>query len=167
MEIQNKWFAETIPTNATKAKATIGSGDNGTVTITCDSVGTEGNNYEVAIVISEEANAAMSAEIVSNVITITLGTGSSAGVVDSAKNTATLIATAISALESFTAVKSGTGASLISTATTENVAFENGSYGTVCPIGDVWLHISNVYYYCTAPNDKYSANWRTVTFTEY
>jgi hypothetical protein len=166
LELQTKWFAEATPTNAAKATAEIGSGTDGTVTIECSEVGTEGNEYEVEVVIATGENKAMDAEFADGVLTVTLGTGADSGV-DAAKNTAKLIATKISSLDGFTATASGEGTSSISTATEENVAFEDGSYGTVCPIGDVWLKISDVYYYCSAPNSRYDANWRTVVFTAY
>ena len=167
MDIQTKWFAEATPTNATNAKAVIGSGTNGTVTITYDSVGTEGNSYDTAVVIASGANADMTAILSGTTITITLGTGASAGVVSSAKNTATLIANAISALDGFTAVKSGTGADSIEEATSENIAFAGGLYGTFCPVPYTWLYIGGTYYTNIAPNGVHDANWRTVTFTAY
>jgi hypothetical protein len=166
LELQTKWFAEDTPTNAHKATAEIGSGTNGKVTIECASVGTEGNEYEVEVVIASGANKPMGAALVNGVLTVTLGTGADSNVA-AAKNTAKLISEAISALPEFNATYSGDGSSSISNATSDNVAFDGGSYGTVCPIGGVWLKISNTYYYCSAPNSRYDANWRTVVFTAY
>lgn len=165
LELQRKWFAEETPVNAVKASAEIGSGDNGKVTITYDSVGTEANEYEVAVVIAEGLDKAMSAAFANGVITVTLGTDAD-GNVAAAKNTAKLIAEKISTLDGFTATHSGEGNSSISEATTENVAFEGGLYATVCPISDVWLYIGTTYYYCSKPCSKHTTDaWHTVVFT--
>lgn len=166
MEILKKWFAESVPTNAHKATASIGTGDNGTVNIVYDNVGIEGNAYDIAIVIAAGANANMTAALSGTTITVTLGTGSSAGVVAAAKNTATLIAAAITALTPFTATKTGTGGDSIATATEENIAFTGGSYCTPSPIGGVWLYENNTYYYCSKPCGKLDTDaWQTVAFT--
>jgi len=104
-----------------KASTTIGSGDNGTVTVTADIAWEAGNDYTIEVVVDAGANAGMTAELTGNDILITLGTGASAGVVDNAKNTATLIETAINAIvgKGFTADASGTGASSITGAVTK------------------------------------------------
>lgn len=49
MEIQKKWFTETTPTNANKASTTIGAGTDGVVTVEYDVLGTEGNDYTIAV----------------------------------------------------------------------------------------------------------------------
>jgi hypothetical protein len=167
LELQTKWFAAETPTNAHKATASIGTGDNGTVNIVYDNYGTEGNDYDIAIVIAAGANAAMSAALSGTTITVTLGTGTEAGVVASAKNTATLIAAAITALTPFTATKTGTGGDSISEATEENVPFTGGSYCTPFYGDEAWLKISDTYYYCSKPCDRYSPDaWKSVVFTD-
>lgn len=167
MELQTKWFAEATPTNANKATATIGSGTNGAVVVTYDNVGTEGNSYDIEVVIAAGANAAMKAELDDTTITITLGTGATPGVVEAAKNTAKLIATAITALTPFTAAKSGTGVDSISEATEDNVAFTGGTYCTPFYGDEAWLYIGSTYYYCSKPCDIYSTDaWKTVVFTD-
>lgn len=112
------------PSNVS-ATVTIGSGTNGVVTITVDSPGTEGNSYTVSVVLAATINAAMSAVLVGTAITVTLGTDG-AGVADAAKNTAILIAAAISALTGLTASASGTGATVVPV--TVSTAFTGGSY---------------------------------------
>ena len=166
MEIQTKWFEAATPTNAHNATATIGTGTDGTVVITYDNVGTEGNAYDVAIVIADGANAAMTAALSGTTITVTLGTGAEAGVVATAKNTALLIAAAITALTPFTAAKSGTGADSIATATEENVAFTGGSYCTPFMGDEAWLYIGSTYYYCSKPCGTSTTDaWESVAFT--
>lgn len=107
------------------ATATLGSGDNGVVTVTADEVGTEGNDLTIAAVLGVGLDVALSAAKVTNVITVTLGTNGS-GTIDATKNTAVLVAGVITALADVSAVASGTGATAISvTATT---SFTGGSY---------------------------------------
>lgn len=166
LELQTKWFEATTPTNAAKATASIGTGDNGTVVVEYDDVGTEGNDYEIAIVIDEGADADMAVALANGVITVTLGTGEVAGTVDDTKNTATLIATDISAITGFTATASGTGADSISEATTENVAFTGGAYCTPFYGDEAWLYIGSTYYRCSKPCDTYTTDaWQSVAFT--
>lgn len=165
MEIQKKWFAEETPVNAKSASATIGSGDNGVVTIVVDSVGTEGNDYTVAVVVADGINKALAASIVGTDITVTLGTDAS-GDADATKNTAKLIAEKISTIAGVTATYSGTGATAITVAITKK-SLAGGQYGTVAIVPYTWLYIGTTYYVNIAPNSKYDANWRTVTFTAY
>jgi hypothetical protein len=165
LEIQKKWFAESTPVNAKQASAQIGSGTNGTVTIKYDIAGTEGNVYEVAVVVAEGKNKDMSAALANGVITVTLGTGADSNPA-ATKNTAKLIAEEISDIDGFTATYSGEGTSSISQATTDNVAFEGGQYATFCPIGGVWLYIGTTYYYCSKPCGRRTMDaWQTVAFT--
>lgn len=164
MEIQKKWFAESIPQNAKVASTTIGSGDNGTITIVADAVGTEGNSYTITVVVAAGANADMTAEISGTDIKVTLGTGSNAGEVDDTKNTAELIADAISALAGVTATASGTGATALTTALTKK-SLAGGQYGTIATVPYTWLYIGGTYYTNIAPNSAYDANWRSVVFT--
>jgi hypothetical protein len=104
--------AYTAPVNASKS---IGSGDNGVVTVTANQAWEAGNDLTLQVAINAGANASLSATFVGNDILVTLGTGSSAGVVDPTKNTAILVAGAINAISGriFTAIKSGTGATAI------------------------------------------------------
>jgi hypothetical protein len=165
LELQTKWFAETTPTNANKASASIGTGDNGTVTIEYDSVGTEGNDYKVAVAVASGANKSMAATLSEGVITVTLGTGADE-LVAAAKNTATLIAAAITNIDGFTAKKSGTGGDSISEATTEDVAFTGGTYCTPFYGDEAWLYIGTTYYRCSKPCDEYCTDaWQSVAFT--
>ncbi len=166
MEIIKKWFADETPVNAKKATAEIGTGEDGTITIECDSVGTEGNGYEVAVVIATGANKAMTVALANGVITVTLGTGADSNVA-TAKNTATLIATEISKISGFTAVASGEGTSSISQATAENVAFDGGQYGTICINPEAVVYISPYYYTVVAPNGILDANWRRFQLGTY
>ncbi len=166
MEIQKKWFSEEIPANAKKATAEIGTGTNGTVTVEYDFVGTEGNSYKIAVVVAEDANESLSADLSNSKITVTLGTGDVAGTVDDTKNTATLIAAKISAIQGFTATASGEGTSSISTATVKDVDFTGGIYCTPFYGEDAWLYIGTTYYYCSKPCDVYATDaWKSVAFT--
>jgi len=71
-ELQKKWFAEVAPTNTNSATATIGSDDNGTITITIDDYGTEGNDYTIEVI--EGLNGGdLSSELTNTAIVTTLG----------------------------------------------------------------------------------------------
>lgn len=91
------------------ATATIGSGANGTVTITADedNAGDTGNSLTVEVLVPA-GTSGLSAAFVSGQLTVSLGV--IAGVADAVQNTATLVAAAIDALDDFSAVASGTGA---------------------------------------------------------
>lgn len=93
----------------------IGSGDNGVVTVTADTAWVAGNSLTLEVKVATGANAALAATLVGNDILVTLGTTSEAGTPDAAKNTATLVMGAINAIsgKTFTATKSGTGATAI------------------------------------------------------
>lgn len=99
----------------TKSDADIGGGADGTVTTVVDAPGPDGDDYTIEVVVGAGNDIAMSAAIVGTAITVTLGTGG-AGAVDNAKNTATLVAAAISLLSGVTATASGTGATALTTA---------------------------------------------------
>lgn len=163
-DLADKWFSEATPTNYACAYATIGSGDNGTITITSSNTT---DITKIAIVIAEAKSTALSAALASGTITITLGTTDDETVTaDNTKNTATLIATAISAIDGYDADASGTGATAISAATTEDVEFTDGSYGTPCPEAGLGLVSSGTYYVCTvADNTKYNDNWKTFSLS--
>ncbi len=163
MNVQEKWFAETTPLNAAQASAIIGTGTDGVVTITADAVGTEGNAYTIAVA-EGEADGTLAANLTGTDITVTLAM--SGATPDDTKNTAKLIAAAISTLAGVTATYSGTGATAISTAVTKT-AFEGGQYGTVSVVPETILHIGNDYYINLYPNSKYDAHWRKLTFVAY
>jgi len=99
------------------ATATIGSGADGTVTVTADETGTTagsaGNSLFVEVVVPA-GTSALSAALVGNVLTISLDV--TGGVPNGAANTATLVAAAITALDEFSATASGTGATSLSVA---------------------------------------------------
>lgn len=103
-------FTTVAPAQASRA---IGSGGNGTVTVTADLAGALGNGYTVRVVVPS-GTAALSAVLVNQAITVNLAVTS--GTPTSGANTATLIAAAIAALPGVTAVASGTGADEITTA---------------------------------------------------
>lgn len=166
MEVQKKWFAEDNPVNAKGATAIIGDGTDGKVTITCDKVGTIGNDYEVKVAIATKASEDLAVVFANNLLTITLGTDDLSAA-DNTKNTATLIADAISAIDGFSAIASGTGDTAISTETTTNVEFAGGQFGTVCPAPYAIVKDNNYYYINIAPNSKCDANWRRFTLSDY
>lgn len=99
----------------TAASADIGSGDDGTVTTTVDAVGDAGNDYTIEVVVGTGENVALSAAIDGTEITVTLGTDGT-GAADNAKNTAALVAAAISILDGVTAAASGEGDAALTTA---------------------------------------------------
>jgi hypothetical protein len=113
--------------------ATIGGGTDGTVTVTDDVVGDSSKTIEV--VTAPGVSAAMTAAIVADAITVTLGTTAVAGVPDATKNTATLVAAAVAALAGVTAVASGTGASPL-TGNETTKGFTGGGTAFVFPIGE-------------------------------
>jgi len=166
MELINlKYFSETVPQNAASATATIGSGADGTVTITVDSVGTEGNNYTVEVVAGSGNNVPMSATLNGTDIVVTLGTDG-VGALDATKNTATLVATAVNALTGVSAVASGTGATALAGAEAKK-NFAGGQYGTPAyKTGLVYIDSTNdVVYISIAPNGTTQANWRKFTLS--
>ena len=97
------------------ATAAIGSGLDGTVTITADedNAGECGNDITVQVVVPA-GTSSLSVSFAANVLVISLDV--TAGVPNAAANTATLIAAAIDAEADFSAVASGTGADSISVA---------------------------------------------------
>jgi len=107
-------------TSAVKAFTTIGSGDDGVVTVEYDTAGTAGNSKTIEVVVAGEPDAALACTYAGDDLLITLGTGAD-GLVDDAKNTATLIAGIVNsqAGESFTASASGDGSTAIGAAVTK------------------------------------------------
>ena len=157
-----KWFAGATPVNAVKASQTIGSGDNGVVTVVYDFVGDEGNDYTIEVVEGSEADVDLSAVLTDTAIVVTLGTdGESA--LDDTKNTATLVAGVIDALTNLTATASGTGETALGAAEAEQ-SFTGGKYATQSAdagfiiIGGVW--------YITEGCDKWDeSGWKSATPT--
>jgi hypothetical protein len=186
-QLLKKYFAETTPQNAKKASAVIGSGENGTVTVNYDIVGTSGNEYTLEVAEGVGVNTAMSAVLTGKDILVTLGTtptaiasinfgsgdngrviisadtagvagndftitvsdagandcemsaalvgnditvilGKTVAALEPVKNTATLIAAAITALAGVSAVASGTGVDSIGAAVVQT-NFTGGSDG--------------------------------------
>ena len=147
------WFSGT-PVNARAASISIGSGTNGKVTITAPLVGTEGNSYSVTVSTSGASGCDMSATISGMDITVVLGkTGTS---LEATKNTATLIAAAIDALEGVSAVASGTGADSISTAA-DKTNFTGGQYATPAKTKSI-IVISGTWYIATKPVSKWTTD---------
>jgi len=105
-------YSENVLTNAT---ASIGSGVDGTVTITADegNAGESGNALGVSVVVPV-GTSGLTVSLVSAVLTVNLAVIS--GAPDGAANTATLIAAAITAVAGFSASASGTGATAVASA---------------------------------------------------
>jgi len=162
---KTKWFSEETPLNKAKASIAIGSGDNGVVTTTYDNYGETGNDYSLEVVVGSGNNIAMSAELTGTKITVTLGTGV-AGAVDDTKNTATLIAAEITALDGFTATASGTGATAFTTAITEDV-LSGGQWGTPCAEVNSIIVGTSYYYICTTAGNKDTVVWKRFTLSTY
>lgn len=100
------------PTNATASIGTAGV--DGTVDVEADVslIGAAGNAATIEVVDPSPVNGALSAVAVGSAITVTLAVA--AGVLDTAANTATLVAAAIDALTDFSATLPGTGADSLS-----------------------------------------------------
>lgn len=163
--LNEKWFAESTPQNFKGATAEIGSGTNGKVTISASNVKT---TDVVSVVVATDANANLSVAYANGKLTITLGTGATGGIADSAKNTAALIATAIKSVDGFTATASGTGASSITTATSSDVAFTDGQAGTPCAEKYVGFVNGTTYYVCIkADNTIKNDGWRSFSLSSY
>lgn len=115
--------------DVTDATAEIGSGANGTVTITADNdlAGEDGN----AVVVEVLVPAGTSGLTVSySAPTLTVSLAVNAGSPVTASNTATLVAAAIDGLADFSAVASGTGADSLSVAEGPT-QFSGGSSNTI------------------------------------
>lgn len=164
-ETQTKWFSEDNPVNTNSATNTIGSGDNGTITITVDKYGTEGNDYTVEVVIGDGASVDLSAELTDTNLVITLATDSEEAA-DDTKNTATLVTAAIEAIDGLSAVASGTGATALSAAE-ESSLFTGGTYATFAPIPNMLLKIGDYYYTNTDVNTIYDSNWKRFQLSDY
>jgi hypothetical protein len=99
-----------VPGPAVSATSDIGSGADGTVTITVDATGPGGNAYTVTVD-APAGTSGLSAGIVGTVITVHLSVSS--GVPVDVENTATLVAAAVDALAGVSAAASGTGATAL------------------------------------------------------
>lgn len=164
--LQRKWFTASNPVNKKKASTTLGTGDNGVISITADAYGTSGNSFTVEVAIAEGANAAMEAELTGSDILVTLGTGVSAGVVDDTKNTAVLIAAAIAALDGVTATKSGTGADSLTAAVTKK-SLSGGQWATPCKVKGTLVKDTNYYYVCTTAGSNTTTVWKRFALADY
>lgn len=166
--ISQKWFAAATPVNYISGlTTTIGSGDNGTITI----VDNTAEALSIKVVVAGTANASLSAAFASDLITVTLGTNAESAA-DATKNTATLIVAAINGIAdaTWTATASGTGATAISAAVTKKSFTSYATDGTPCPEAGICLYNSanSTYYVCVAANNTTkNNNWRSFTLTNY
>lgn len=159
----DKWFTGSTPVNAVKASQTIGSGDNGTVTVVYDFVGTEGNDYTITVVEGTGNDSDLAVDLTGTDITVTLATDGS-GDPDDTANTATLIAAAIGGLDDITATASGTGATALAAAEAEQ-DFAGGKLatksGTPC-----FMIISDTIYICEKPVSRFDeSGWKSGSLT--
>jgi hypothetical protein len=162
---KKKWFDEALPANKAKASISIGTGDDGVVEVVCDEYGDVGNNYSLEVVAGTGNDVALSAVLADTKITVTLGTDG-AGVLDTAKNTATLVAGAIDDLEGFVATASGTGETVFGEAIAED-NFAGGQWGTPCPEVNSLLFITPYYYLCTNSGNRDDVEWKRFTPAAY
>ena len=122
----------TISVNAgtpTKATAVIGNPAtaNGHVDVTHDIAGTLGNKNKI-LVQNGVAEGSLFAQETTNGITLTLGMdNSNPPVPDNTKNTASLIATVINALDDYTAIADGNGSVAPAIAHDDQIAFSGGT----------------------------------------
>lgn len=159
-----KWFSESTPTNYKESSATFGEGTNGVITVNAIDDITDDKSIEV--VVGSGASKPLSVAFANDTLTITLATNASSAA-DDTKNTAKLIAEAISKVDGFSATFSGTGATAISLAVTKK-SFTAGQLGTPCSTSGVALMSNGTYYVCIEPNaTNKNSNWRTFTLTDY
>jgi hypothetical protein len=112
-------------TTAKAASKVLNAVTNATLTVTAAAAGFAGNNLQVALVTGAPTlDVTLAAAKSGNLITVTLGTDG-AGVLDDTKNTGTLVAAVIDALDDVTCVTSGTGAGVVAPVAAQNLA--NGS----------------------------------------
>jgi len=163
--ISQKWFSEATPVNYKAAKATITTDNDETITIFADDIKTD---VVIKIVVADAKNKPLSVALEDGVITITLGTTADDVVtVDDTKNTLDKIATEISKLNGFTAIASD-DTSVIDTATSADIEFTDGNYGTPCLQAGVGLIGTEYYYVCTkSDNTVYNDGWRRFTLASY
>jgi len=119
------------PRDAEFAAASFGSGANGVVTVTNAVAGVVGNGKTVERVAAVGLSQPLAVAYVAPAITVTLGTDG-AGALDPAKNTAALVAAAITASAAgVTAAASGTGATAITVGGPDALA---GGFGTLTTV---------------------------------
>ena len=152
--------AAAAPVNAVAASQTIGSGENGVVTVSAATSGVAGNSYTVTVAEGSGNDVDLSAVLAGTDLTVTLGTDGG-GALDAAKNTATLVAAAVDALDEFSGAASGTGATELAAAEAEQ-DLENGVDGTAGEAGAIALD-ADFLYLCTDTNTIADANWRRVS----
>lgn len=118
----------TTPTLKAKASVTIGSGESGCATVIANDYGVGGNEFTIQVAINAGVNKPLSVMVTDTDILVILGTGSQAGVVDNAKNTAKKVAQSIGVIDGtpFYISYSGTG----ETAITDELEKTNFSGGT-------------------------------------
>ena len=108
--------ADNLASNRVTAQAAskaLNAVSNATITVTAATAGSAGNLITVRILTgAPTVDQALEAAIVGNAITVTLGTDG-AGVLDNAKNTGTLVAAALDALDEVSAATSGSGAGVV------------------------------------------------------
>jgi hypothetical protein len=136
-----KWFGTATPVNAVASSQTIGSGIDGTVTITADSVGDDANSLTIEVVEGSGLNVAMSATLTDSAIMVTLGTDG-AGALDATKNFAVLVAVEIDALDGVNSVASG--ADPLTAAEAEQ-SFTGGQYATKVATPAIWKDGLSIY----------------------
>lgn len=163
--IAKKWFSEATPINYKVAKATITADDDETITVLSDDIKTD---VVIEIVVATAKSKPLSVGLADDTITITLGTTADDVVTaDDTKNTLALIATEISKLNGFTATASK-GTSVIDTATSADIEFADGNYGTPCLQAGVGLIGTEYYYVCVkSDNTVFNDGWRRFTLTSY
>lgn len=145
----------TTPKNAKAASQTIGSGANGTVTVTAATKGAAGNDLDIIVSDAGADDCAMTATITAGVITVELG--KTGAVLEATKNSATLVAAAISLLSEVNAVASGTGDDPLTVAQASQ-DLEGGQDGTEGYEGEIVMD-ANTLYICVADNTINDANW--------
>lgn len=138
-----KWFGTATPINAVASSQTIGSGLDGTVTTTANSVGTEGNSFTIEVVEGVGLNVDMTVALTDKAIVVELGTDG-AGALDATKNTAILVASAIDGLTGVSSIHSGTGATALASAEAEQ-DFAGGQYATKVATPAIWKDGLNIY----------------------
>ena len=161
-EFYKPWFAST-PVNAKKSSTTIGAGVDGVVTITSAVVGTEGNSISIQVALGVGVSVPLSAVLTGNDILVTLGTDG-ASVLDATKNTALLIASAISALTVVVATKSGSGATALGTIVAKK-SLTGGQFATPA-MTQGFIIIAGVWYITNKPVSKFDeSGWYSATPT--
>lgn len=135
-----KYFVQATH-EATDATASIGSGANGTVTLTAATAGADGNDFTIEVT-APAGTSSLTATQVGDAITVDLSVSS--GVPVAAENTATLVAAAINAAtDDVTASASGTGADSLSSAEGPT-SFTGGTDEITAESGDFDIRIVTV-----------------------